>query len=388
MQRLGSVCRGLPQMSGFAATAVDSPSWAEEALLALLRMQLPSSSNPSSGFCVLRRLDASSKVALEVAFQLSVGVAMVAVAAVVQRLRRGGHAACGSQCCWTCQRDREARSGRGHELLTVRSDSNIQGDAVVVAAGHNNSAGELDARSLQAPLLSARRTSSATGDVVAAGRCNSVSELDGRSLQAPMSSVRRTSSVTGDVVASGRNNSVGELDGRPLQVPLLASGVGGDDASELSLRQGAHDVAGTSGNQSRTASARWPIGLSSTLRSRFIAAGVNFGLTVHATLTVAVVKLLHCVAVPGDSAGMRLLVHASVRCAYGGWQAPLLLVLVLLLLAPAAVIAGAVWAAGQGVQVADTPRLGVSRARSPSLRSRADPDDRHGTAFVLVPMSG
>ena len=69
---IGSVCRGLPQMSGFAAIAVDPPSWAEEALLALLRMQLPSSSNPGSGFCVLSHLNASSTVALEVAFQLTV----------------------------------------------------------------------------------------------------------------------------------------------------------------------------------------------------------------------------------------------------------------------------------------------------------------------------
>ena len=42
-----------------------------------------------------------------------------------------------------------------------------------------------------------------------------------------------------------------------------------------------------------------------TLRSRVVAAAVNLGLTVYAGLTVACVKLLHCVHIPGTPASTR-----------------------------------------------------------------------------------
>lgn len=47
------------------------------ALLALVRLQLPSGQNSASGLCVLHFLTSSSKVVLEIALQIIVGIGMV-----------------------------------------------------------------------------------------------------------------------------------------------------------------------------------------------------------------------------------------------------------------------------------------------------------------------
>jgi hypothetical protein len=58
-------------------------------------------------------------------------------------------------------------------------------------------------------------------------------------------------------------------------------------------------------------------------RARLVTAAANFFLTAYATITVACVKMLHCVRVPGTSAASRwLFIRGTVRCNYGGWQLP------------------------------------------------------------------
>jgi hypothetical protein len=69
------------QMTSFVTLGPLDTSQFADALLAVLRLQLPSSKS-TPGFCVTHTLTATSKVALEVALQLSVGVGMVVVFAL------------------------------------------------------------------------------------------------------------------------------------------------------------------------------------------------------------------------------------------------------------------------------------------------------------------
>lgn len=83
--------------------------------------------------------------------------------------------------------------------------------------------------------------------------------------------------------------------------------------------------------------------------ARLVAAAVNFGLTAYATLTVACVKLLHCVQVPGVSSHSsvttvvnRRFMHGTASCNYTGWQGGALAVVVLLAVGTVGVLGGAV----------------------------------------------
>jgi hypothetical protein len=70
-------------------------------------------------------------------------------------------------------------------------------------------------------------------------------------------------------------------------------------------------------------------------RARLVGAAVNFGLTSYATLTVAALRMLHCVWVPGTAEGAtRLFIRASLACDFRGWQAPIVGVVGLLLAVP------------------------------------------------------
>ncbi len=108
-----------------------------------------------------------------------------------------------------------------------------------------------------------------------------------------------------------------------------------------------------------------------TERSRLIAAGVNFGLTVYSAFVTVIVQLLHCVQVPipdGSGDESRLFIQGSVLCDLSGWQAGYLIALVLLIAVPFGLIPLARWSArertvstGSNSQGNDT-RLGVARA--------------------------
>ena len=53
------------------------------------------------------------------------------------------------------------------------------------------------------------------------------------------------------------------------------------------------------------------------------------------TITVSIVKLLHCVHVPGTPPDeRRLFVQGSVTCDYGGWQLPLMVCMMVLVAVP------------------------------------------------------
>ncbi len=69
------------QMTSFVTLGPLHTSRFADALLAVLRLQLPSNKS-TPGFCVTHTLTATSKVALEMALQLCVGVGMVVVFAI------------------------------------------------------------------------------------------------------------------------------------------------------------------------------------------------------------------------------------------------------------------------------------------------------------------
>ena len=99
-------------------------------------------------------------------------------------------------------------------------------------------------------------------------------------------------------------------------------------------------------------------------RAKLVTASVNFGLTAYATLTVAAIKMLHCVWVPGTPLTQRrLFVRASVVCSFSGWQAPYVLLVVLLVTVPALLPFAAAWSRKPGGTAWDQDvRVGVRRA--------------------------
>jgi hypothetical protein len=81
------------------------------------------------------------------------------------------------------------------------------------------------------------------------------------------------------------------------------------------------------------------------MRARVVTAAVNFGLTAYAALTVGAVKALHCVHAPGTlPSEQRLFIQGTLACDYGGWQAPYVVLGVVLVGTPAALPFLAAWA--------------------------------------------
>jgi hypothetical protein len=257
-------------MVGYVAVAGTQPSAAGGVVLALLRMQPPSSGPSAPGFCATRTLTATSKVGLEAGVQMGVAVAMVVVYCTSWGVARA-LAACRPSTA------RAKPSGRPTSQLSSRGLSLPQ---------------------LHEPLLALR----------------------------------------------GPRN--------PLNVQ---------------------------------------VGL--TQRARLVAAGVNFGLTAYATLTVAVVKLLHCVWVPGTPAHTRhLFIRGTVACDYGGWQAPYFVALGVLVSVPLALPWLAAWSArgedgGEGAEGAEGPagaEAGAVRGVEAAPSGQWMRDVRNGVRSALV----
>lgn len=105
-------------------------------------------------------------------------------------------------------------------------------------------------------------------------------------------------------------------------------------------------------------------------RAMLVTAAVNFGLTAYATLTVAAVKMLHCVWVPGSPPYQRrLYIRGTVVCDYGGWQAGFLILVAVLAAAPVGLALVASWARHAvpsyepgGPTLVQDVRLGVRRS--------------------------
>jgi hypothetical protein len=81
-----------------------------------------------------------------------------------------------------------------------------------------------------------------------------------------------------------------------------------------------------------------------SMHTRLVTAAVNFALTAYGTVTLALMRLLHCVHVPGSPGGQqRLYIAGSVVCEYGGWQLPLVVVLIVMCCAPVVLPWVALW---------------------------------------------
>ena len=103
---------------------------------------------------------------------------------------------------------------------------------------------------------------------------------------------------------------------------------------------------------------------SMSVRSRLIAAAVNFGLTAYSAFVAIVVQLLHCVSVPGARES-RLFIQGSVVCDLRGWQAGYVVALCLLSLVPFALPIVTHWSLREGSmlsQPSKDARIGVARA--------------------------
>jgi hypothetical protein len=126
-------------------------------------------------------------------------------------------------------------------------------------------------------------------------------------------------------------------------------GGGGGDAS-VAVMSPVHQQCGPSSSSSSAAAAAAAPALASapsgrvvaphrgsgtSLRGRLVGAGVNFALSAYSSVTIAVLKLLHCVSVPGTAAESSwLFLHGDTACAFTGWQLPAVLALAVLSLIP------------------------------------------------------
>lgn len=228
------------QMSSYVGIEEVRSSGTEDVLLSLLRMQAPSHS--STGFCILRGLTATSKVALDVGLQLGVGVAMLALVLlgrVLTKLRWPTRGSPARSC---------ARQGHPRGLQPRDPQFTVPMEGAYTTL--------LDA-------TSAPRASSAFG------------------------------------LESGPAEST------PVPGPLSS-------------------------------------------RARYTTAAVNFGLTMYANVTLGVIKMMHCVWVPGTPRHTRhLFIRATQQCDYSGWQLPYAAVLVVLVLAPVVLVIAALWSRGR-----------------------------------------
>lgn len=109
-------------------------------------------------------------------------------------------------------------------------------------------------------------------------------------------------------------------------------------------------------------------------RARVVTAAANFLLTAYATLTVATIKMLHCVWVPGTpSHERRLFIRGTQVCDYTGWQLPYFLVLALLTAAPLLLPFVSIWSI-------QTRGAALHRAGPPTFKD----DLRRGLRRALV----
>jgi hypothetical protein len=247
------------QMSSYVVLGRGTPSPVVDAVLSVLRMQAPSTTD-GPGLCAVRDLTADGKVGLEVGLQLAVGVVMVVLVAASLWLRGP----------W----------------VAVVSGMKRRASPVLGATGNAD---------LQAGLLD---HGSVDGSV-ACGEPARVSILNMRDDEQCEPGASRDSTVT------------------VSQSPSSPS-----DGTKLPPRV------------------------------RYLTAAVNFGVTAYSTVTVAVVRMLHCVWVPGTPLHQRrLFIRGSVVCDYTGWQVPYMVSLVVLVVVPVTLPLVAAWSRRANVPV-------------------------------------
>jgi hypothetical protein len=285
------------QLSSLVLVSKLDESKASEVVLSLLRMNPPSMES-AVGFCVLEDLTATSKVALELALQLGVAVAMTIVylcipAAMVAclegsvlRLRlfvtrtlRKLLQPVLNCVTWRCCRPRPG-GARGMSDLLVGSDS----DRTPLTAG------------------STPHRNYATG-----------------SGGSTTPSMARTS--------GGGGPEFGTSAARDTELVVSSS-----DAAACAV-----DVLGP-----ETAAATQSV----SRRTKIVTAAANFGLTAYSSLIITTVKMLHCVETPNPlsaTSSQRLFIRGTWECNLVGWQAPFVILLILLGVAPLVLARVAAW---------------------------------------------
>jgi hypothetical protein len=250
-------------MSSYVTLGVQTPSRATDVTLSVLRMQAPSASN-AKGLCVVETLTAVGKVGLEFGLQLAVGAVMVVLVVLSAWFRL--------LLFQVCRRERSQSpafdAGTGSfrtRLLDARASDSEDGDASHGIGGFREHSLHLDQH----------RTDSARS----ARAVGNGTELP------PLTHYLR----------SQRGASYGTADG-PVGCDATATG---RSPPQSLPNDGTH----------------------LPLRARYITAAVNFIVTAYSTVTVATIKMLHCVWVPGAPRDQqRLFVQGSVVCNYTGWQ--------------------------------------------------------------------
>jgi hypothetical protein len=146
------------------------------------------------------------------------------------------------------------------------------------------------------------------------------------------------------------------LDDNHLHVGLLNGDYGGDATSGPGpsrmhslnvLSRGNSAIAASGADTASPASD----GTQLPPRARYVTAVINFGVTAYSTVTVATIKMLHCVWVPGTPPHQRrLFIRGTVVCDYTGWQAPHMAVLAALVAVPLVLPLAAAWSRRRGPQ--------------------------------------
>lgn len=312
------------QMSSFVRVGqVPSGSRALDLVASVLSVQLPST--VVDGVCVAPHLTAVSKVGLEVALSACVGLAMVVEVAVVvlwQWLVSPAGLAWPVfrrlPCAW-CRRGApehaspaSGSSGAGDEDGSVGLEARaLLLRPIADQAGCTPSRSGYGSSDPASPLLPSDRYDRGTAAGVVA---DSVIPLH---LLGP-----------GPVTVAGEGETTAER-GKGLAVGVEGAGAGScADPSSSSVSHGLEEDTHAV-----------------PLRARLVCAGVNFGVSLYTTLTLAMMKLLHCVPLPGTAPGTSWLFLDGTRaCAYGGWQGGLVVVLVVLCAAPLALPRLSQWA--------------------------------------------
>ncbi len=293
------------QLSSFAIVSKVEVSKVSEIVLSLLRMH-PPSMEAAVGFCVLDDLTSTSKVALELTLQLCVALAMTIVylcvpASLVARLLG-----------WW----------EGLRLFVVRTLQPMLSCASAARRcwRHSN-----------------RAQGVGLGDPLVGDDCD----------RTPLTvSTRRHR----DYATGSRGEAAGAL-------VALASTPFRNSSASADAELGALDVPSTApaGNSAAREAvvgltvaaptlATPPVHIRRT--TKIVAAAVNFCLTAYSTLTVTAVKMLHCVPAPGASGAsttQRLFIRGTWECDLAGWQAPYVILVLLLGLTPAVLPFVAAW---------------------------------------------
>ncbi len=264
-----------------------------DALTAVFRLQMPTQQSYGGAFCLLPSFDATGKVLLDVVLAVAVAVVMAVVYIGVALLTRS----------WRCV---ERKVSRGDV------DSDLRGSKLSV---------QLQIVGVSEPLLSG--VDAAAHDSEGAYEDDEVGTTSSAHSESALTNVARGH---GTAAAVDHDQSQAELTSHHLTVNS-AKDSESESARECKTdarnddRSATTAVLATSSDSDTTAVDNWDDGRSMSTRARLYTAGINLGLSVYSSLTVAAVKMLHCVHIPGTpTTSSHLFIQGVVECDLGGWQ--------------------------------------------------------------------